>query len=506
MSKINSNIIYDVVVTGSGLGGLVSALILAKEGKKVCVLEKNNQYGGNLQTFVRNKTIFDTGVHYVGGLEPGQNLHTYFSYLEIQSDLKLQKLDTDCFDSIYFAEDNTAYPLAQGYDNFIAQLLKFFPSEEVALQQYINDIKSICAKFPLYNVSIEGSYDSDVFELSLSNYLENLTSNLKLRAVLTGNSFLYAGYTNTPFYMHALILNSYIQSAYRCINGGSQITNLLIKQLRTYNAEVYKHTEVVKYVVENDIIKYVQLKDGNCIQSKLFISNIDPKTTLNQVGPSYFKKAYYNRISQLEDTIASFSVFIKLKPNTIEYLNYNLYSHTNISDSLLIEGIDTKVSKFLIAMNAKGTDQKFADSICLLSYMNFDLVKKWENSKNTVSKPMDRGTDYEKFKKVIADLLIEEAEKVIPNLKSNIELIDTASPLSYRDYIGGNQGNLYGSIKDASQPLRHFIASKSKISNLYFTGQGVNMHGILGVTIGAVSTCAEILGRNYLLDKIKNHA
>ena len=54
----NSESHYDVVVIGSGLGGLVSALILAKEGKKVVVLEKNNQFGGNLQTFVRNKTIF----------------------------------------------------------------------------------------------------------------------------------------------------------------------------------------------------------------------------------------------------------------------------------------------------------------------------------------------------------------------------------------------------------------------------------------------------------------
>ncbi|MDH6212667.1 phytoene dehydrogenase-like protein [Chryseobacterium sp. BIGb0186] len=59
---------YDILIIGSGIGGLVSALILAKEGLKVCVLEKNNQYGGNLQTFSRDKLIFDTGVHYLGGL------------------------------------------------------------------------------------------------------------------------------------------------------------------------------------------------------------------------------------------------------------------------------------------------------------------------------------------------------------------------------------------------------------------------------------------------------
>src|SRR5690606_38609915 len=58
---------FDIIVIGSGLGGLVCAAILAKEGRKVLVLEKNKQYGGNLQTFVRNRCIFDTGVHYLGG-------------------------------------------------------------------------------------------------------------------------------------------------------------------------------------------------------------------------------------------------------------------------------------------------------------------------------------------------------------------------------------------------------------------------------------------------------
>ena len=70
---------YDVVIIGSGLGGLLCANILSKEGKNVCVLEKQHQFGGNLQTFKRDGKIFDTGVHYVGGLDEGQNLHQYYN-------------------------------------------------------------------------------------------------------------------------------------------------------------------------------------------------------------------------------------------------------------------------------------------------------------------------------------------------------------------------------------------------------------------------------------------
>src|SRR5690606_38279302 len=96
---------YDVVVIGSGLGGLVSALLLARAGKKVSVLEKNNQYGGNLQTFVRDKTILDTGVHYIGGLQPDENLGRYFAYLGILNELTLEQLDMNAFDLISFGSE-----------------------------------------------------------------------------------------------------------------------------------------------------------------------------------------------------------------------------------------------------------------------------------------------------------------------------------------------------------------------------------------------------------------
>ena len=96
---------YDVVIIGSGLGGLACGAILSKNGYKVCVLEKNKQIGGCLQTFTRDRTIFDSGVHYVGGLLPGQNMHQIFKYLGIMDKLNLKRLDMECFDRIAFAGD-----------------------------------------------------------------------------------------------------------------------------------------------------------------------------------------------------------------------------------------------------------------------------------------------------------------------------------------------------------------------------------------------------------------
>jgi len=121
---------YDVVVIGSGLGGLVSGLILSKEGKNVCVLEQHHKLGGNLQTFTRDGCIFDTGMHYIGSMNEGQYLHKYFKYFEIADKLNLKLLDLDGYDCITFDQDDAEYLMAQGYDNFVSSLLNYFPSEQ----------------------------------------------------------------------------------------------------------------------------------------------------------------------------------------------------------------------------------------------------------------------------------------------------------------------------------------------------------------------------------------
>lgn len=493
---------YDILVIGSGLGGLVSALILAKEGLKVCVLEKNNQYGGNLQTFSRDKLVFDTGVHYLGGLSKGQNLNTFFSYLEIMDDLELQRMDEDGYDRISFGKDAIDYPHAQGYQNFVEQLSVYFPDERENLENYCEEIQYVCSQFPRYNVVGKDNYNEEILHLNTRRFIESVTSDKKLQSVLLGSNFLYAGDSeNVPFYVHALTVNSYIQSAYKCIKGGSQISKLLIRKLRQYGADIHKHAEVTGFIFDdNNVLTSVKTASGKEYTAKKIISNIEIRSTIKLIGEERLKKSFLNRVLSWQPVSSCFSVYLVLKPNTIPNFNYNVYHYS--SEELVWSAFryrkETWPETYMLSSSPSRHYPEFAESLTAISYMDFDEVKDWENTFNTVADDHERGEMYERFKLAKAEQMLDALEKKIPNLTHAVKKIYTSSPLSYRDYIGSFEGNMYGYMKNSENPLKTMVSPRTKIDNLFLTGQSVNMHGILGVTIGAFNTCSEILGKETI--------
>ncbi|WP_128331018.1 NAD(P)/FAD-dependent oxidoreductase [Apibacter sp. HY039] len=500
---------YDFAIIGSGLGGLICANILLLEGYNVVVIEKNNQFGGNLQTFSRDKRIFDTGVHYIGSLDKGEHLYKIFSYLGIYNELKLKKMD-ETFDFISFDGDPNQYPYSQGKDNFVKNLLEFFPEEREALEKYIDLIEYYCFCFPLHNLEKrEFCWDKNLslMEKKADEVINSLTQNTKLRAVLSGINFLYAGEKDTtPFYVHALIVNSYLNSAWRCRRGGSQIAKLLTRNIRHLGGKLIKNTKVEEIVIKNTQVEYLKLSDDKEIYSKNYISGIDARQLLTLFKGDSIKKSYYKRINENKDTISSFSLFLTLKPETILYRNANQYHFknedrvweiVNYSENSWPEG-------YMISFSADEKNEAYAKEMTILTYMHFKEVKQWENSFNTISNKSERGPEYEKFKNNFAERLLDEVEQMIPGLKDSIIGSYTSTPLTYRDYIGTSSGGMYGFVKDASNPMQSFLLPQTKLKNLFLTGQSTGLHGIYGVAIGSILTCSEFIGKDYLLDKINS--
>ncbi|MDI1356448.1 MAG: FAD-dependent oxidoreductase [bacterium] len=499
---------YDTVIIGSGMGGLCSAYILSKEGFKVCVLEKNRQLGGSLQIFSREKVIFDTGIHYIGGLSEGQNLNRYFKYFDLMGKLKLKLMDVEGFDRISFSGDPTHYMHSQGYDNFIRVLSEQFPGERENITRYCTKIREICKFFPMYNLE-EGQKDlisANFLETDTKAYIESVTANKKLQSVLAGTNPLYAGEPNkTPLYVHALVVNTYIESAWKCMDGGAQIAKYLAESIRSMGGDIFNYSEATKFNFSGDTIKNVQLSDGRVIEGKNFISNCDLSRTMDMIEPGHIRHAYRNRINHLENTVSAFILYVVLKSKSVKYFNHNVYHYENEEVWDVFNYDDASWPKgFALFPQYSSKNPEYTDSVIVLTYMKYSDMKEWDSSLNIIpNHKQSRGAAYEDFKEQKSQKLIKILEQRMTNLKGNIESYYSSTPLTYRDYIGTRDGTLYGISKDIRDPLKTFISPKTKIPNLLLTGQNLNLHGVLGVTVSSVVTCSELLGSHYLVKKIK---
>ena len=501
---------YDFAIIGSGLGGLQCGYILASEGYSVIIIEKNRQLGGSLQIFSRNKQIFDTGVHYIGGLDEGQNLNQFFKYFDIMNNVKFKKLDIDGFDVIKFKDDNKYYKFGQGYDHFQSILIADFPEEKNAIQAYCEKIKAITLDFPMYNIDASSDpiyYTKDYLTQDTLAYLQSITQNQRLISVLSGINLLYAGVKDeTPLYVHALVVNSYIESAYRVVDGGSKIAIHLAKKIRHFGGKIVNNTAVIGSTFnEDNTIKSLILDNGKTIHAKNVISNIAPEQLIKITGEKCFKRAYISRIENLKKTISSFTLHLTFADNTVKYMNNNIYyfaendawNTTNYSEK------DWPIN-FIVSMPFSKRTTTYSNVMSVISYMHFDEVKAWENTFKTDTHKNERGETYLEWKKIKEQKMLDVLDaEIFPGIKKHVIHTESSTPLTYRDYIGNSNGAMYGTAKDYKSPIKTFINTKTKVPNLFLTGQYLNLHGVLGVTVSSFITCFEFVNKDKLVEKIK---
>lgn len=497
---------YDFVIIGSGLGGLTCGAILSKKGYKICILEKNPVLGGCLQSYHRNGAKFETGVHYLGSLEKDQILYKLFNYLGIISSIELEKLSVSAFDKFTFGSNPEFFGLAQGYPLFKKLLSDRFPEEKEGISQYCDAIIDTCNKFPLY--TFKGIQFEDKVDLLYANAAKTIDSYVKnptLRAILAGNNPLYAGVKDkTPFYIHALITNSLIESSWRCKDGGSSIAKSLIKVIRNNGGELFTNAEVESFAENEGLISKAVTKNGDEFYAANFISSLHPSVTLSLTSSSQFRQVYRKRIALLENTTSPFIISIKFKPDSFPYLDYNHYHYhsENVWDTAEYAPEEWPKSFVLFTSNSY-EGNKMAKSGCIMTYMNYSDVQKWEDTFNTVYNPASRGNDYNQFKKEKTEKLFRLVETKYQGIMNAIEDYHVATPLTYRDYFGNPEGSLYGVLKDSNEPLKNYFPSKTKIPNLYLTGQNMSVHGVLGVAMSAITTCGDFLGLDQLLMEVK---
>ena len=493
-----------VVIIGAGVGGLFCGAILAKEGYKVTVLEKNVTIGGGLQSFRRFGETFDTGMHVIGGMRPGGNIWRICRYLGIADKVRLMDVDNDCTDRLFFAEDRQSYTIAQGCEGFVESLARQFPQEREGLQKYVAAVMHIADKTDLFNLRPSTSgpslfTSSPDFHLAATDFIAQFVSNPKLRAVLAYMNPLYGGRPGvTPTYIHAIISSLYIRGASRFIGGSSHFADLLASVITSHGGTVIAGDGVDWIEVKNRHVEYVRTKKGLVYTADHYISDIHPCTLLRLMDEHAFPKAYRERLNSIPNAHSAFSLFIKLKPGTFPYINHSEYYMTRYDDVWNFSRSDRPWPLGFLFMTPT-EEVHYSNKALVTAPMPFEMVARWENT--TVG---HRGSDYEAWKEKMTEALLQQVEDLHSGFSDCIEAVNSASPLTIRDFYGSKDGTICGFSKDCNNIALSHLPVVTKIDNLLLTGQNNNLHGFCGVPLTAINTCEAMLGINYVINKINS--
>jgi all-trans-retinol 13,14-reductase len=491
---------YDYIVIGAGVSGLTSAVILAKNGFRVALVEKAEKTGPLLGGFVRNGIFFDTGFHHAGNIGKGETGDVFFRYLGLSDGLERVPCNPDCFDVVRFLNPEFEFQFPIGYDRIRERLHNVFPNDKLAVDKYLEAMKSQCATLPYLNLDADfGALEAlkSVNGPSLEEFMDDNTENELLKAVLSTHCLLNGvPPQEQALSNYAYIVGPYYESVHRVIGGGAAIIREFDKALAKAGVDVFCNSPVEKISVSaSGVFNGVRLQDGAFLEAGGCISTIHPLNLLEIVPESVFRPAYVHRLKNLDETPSAFIFYGEVDsiPDILSGSSIYLFPSTGSTAF----NVDAPLEKrpFNIASTCLRNGNSTKDGIIAICPANLAETRQWEDS-FTGKRP----EGYAEFKDEIARRMLRHIESSCPELRGKIKPVNCSTPLTMRDYASNPFGSMYG-VKHKTEQYNPFPTTR--LPGLLLAGQSIVAPGLMGAVISGFVACGNILGNDHLRKDLK---
>ena len=488
-----------VLVMGGGVGGLISGALLAKEGYRVTVLEKNNRAGGGLCSFTRHGKEYPTGMHIFGGFQPGGQLDCLCRYLGIRDQLHL----VDCIDEVVDISHQLHYRLPKGRDAFSRRLIELFPNQEKNILDYIEALYRLADEEDLFFLRPDSRSPwehSDEFVEPANKFISNYISDPALQTLLAHLTPLCGGIADeTPAYMHALVSLLHIEGASQFVGASQQLADALTGVIISHGGEVRCGEEIAAIEVENRSIRGVVTAHGHRYCADRYVGDLPTSELIRLMPPGAFPPSFRKRLTEAPLSYSAFKVHLALAPGKVAFQPVATFCTRSESNpwTPFVDG-EEACPQMLMYTAHPDPEARFVEAVTLISPMPFDWVRKWEDS--SVG---HRGQDYLDWKEDKSRQLVDFLRQVWPEAAEHIVSATASSPLTIRDYLGNRDGAMYGLHKDCNNMMQTELSVRTKVQNLYLTGQDVNLHGLCGVALTSISTVETLTADTSLRKRIK---
>lgn len=506
---------YDVIVIGSGIGGLCSAALLSKLGSKVCVLEQHYTAGGFTHSYEREGYEWDVGVHYVGEVhKPHAALRRIFDVIS-DGQLKWAEMDR-VYDRIIVG--GRRYDFVAGRDNFAAELKKHFPDEAAAIDAYIDTVMRVARSMKTYFAGqampplMARMYEKvrpfrvprECF-MSTREVMEALTQNQELIAVLTGQ---WGDYGLPPrdaaFIMHASVAKHYFDGGCYPVGGSWKMADTIIPVIRSNGGEVFTYAKVKQIRVENHRAVGVEMEDGSRITAKSVISNAGARITFEKLLPQAARErhGYPVKLREVKPSHGHLCLYAGFK-GTAQELNIprtNLWvypdaDHEGNMQRFLDDPLTTLPMVYISFPSAKDPewDKNYPgkSTVEVITLGRYEWFAKWASETWN-----QRGEEYEALKQQFTDRLLAALYRQMPQLEGKLDYCELSTPLSTEWFNMYPNGEIYGLDHDLRRFEQKWLHPVTPVKGLYMTGQDVVTAGVGGALLGGVMTAAAMQGRH----------
>ncbi|MEJ2383680.1 MAG: NAD(P)/FAD-dependent oxidoreductase [Xanthomonadales bacterium] len=504
---------YDVLVVGSGIGGLTAAACLARMGRKVCVLEQHYTAGGFTHAYEREGYDWDVGVHYIGDMGSPRTLgRRLFDYV---TDGALTWAPMDArFDRIFLGDAH--YDLVAGKPDYRDALVAAFPGEEDAIDRYFGLMRSarqatrlatVQKMLPRWMGRITGAWlgrgiPPAVYRTT-REVLEDLTADQKLIAVLTGQwGDCGLPPARSSFLIHSLIAQHYLHGGYYPVGGAAQIARTIIPVIRAAGGEVFTYAEVQRIRVGRKGVEGVAMADGHSIDAPVVISDAGVFNTFERLLDDDVpqKKDYVERLRRVRPSMASVCLYIGLRATAAELglpkTNFWIYPSEHYERELdaLASGPEATPPLIYISFpSAKDPDFERRHpgraTIEIVAPGPYAWFERWAGTTWG-----QRGDDYEALKARISERLLEALYEKLPQLRGQVDFHELSTPLSTDWFCRYPRGEIYGLDHDPERFAQDWLRPKTEIPGLYLAGQDVVSCGVVGAMVGGLLAAVQLGG------------
>lgn len=437
---------YDAIVIGAGIAGLICGAFLAKDGKKVLIVEQHSIPGGYCTSFKRKGFNFDAAVHHIGGCGKWGIVGRCFKTLGIEMDF----IPLEPMDHLIFPDFTIEIP--SDLDEYIACLQNRYPLQKDKIADFFRDfIRLYRATFNNEKSQIIDKYKDWTYGEMLDAFLEDD----ELKMILSGQ-WGYIGLPPTQasaIGMCQMLVNYLKDGAFFPDGGTQEFANTIFRKFIDFGGHIMLSCKAEKILFNGKTAIGVKLQDGKKISSNLVVSNIDVRQTFFELLEGKLDPLFLQKINEMRVSCSFFLLYLgvdeKIDLNTLKRGFYHTAKDIHsIDNDWMYVSVPTKLCPTLAPMGKQ--------IISVVVHM------KEEKYKDV--------THWKSFKESMTLSTINRLEKYVPELKKHISVRDAATPKTLERYTLNAKGATYGWAVTADQIWDNRLSPKTPIDNLYLTG------------------------------------